>query len=189
MFIIKQEYFIIIKSINDIQIDKLKKYHKFSIIYRTSKLNENFNELIYFRRKCKVRKIKFFVANNIKLASLLKSDGIYISSSNKSFRPLNLNKSLFTIIGSAHNFKEIHLKIKQGCKFIIVSKLFKVDYDPEAKFMGMVKFNNLINLNKNIIPLGGIKCSNLNKLRLVKSFGIAIMSEIKKKPTISSRLF
>ena len=61
MFIIKQEYFIIIKSINDIQIDKLKKYHKFSIIYRTSKLNENFNELIYFRRKCKVRKLNFLL--------------------------------------------------------------------------------------------------------------------------------
>ena len=114
---------------------------------------------------------KFFVANNIKLAGLLKSDGVYISSSNKSFRPLHLNKSLFTIIGSAHNFKEIHLKIKQGCQYIIVSKIFKVDYDPTAKFMGVVKFNNLLNSNKNIIPLGGIKSSNLNKLRFVKSFG------------------
>ena len=189
MFIIKQKYFFIIKSINDIQIDKLKKYHKYNIIYRTSKLNDNFNELMRFRRKCKIKKIKFFVGNNIKLASLLKSDGIYISASNKSFRPLHLNRSLFTVIGSAHNFKEIHLKIKQGCKFIIVSKLFKVDYDPAAKFMGVVKFNNLLHSNKKIIPLGGIKCSNLNKLRFVKSFGIAIMSEIKKKPTISSRLF
>ena len=189
MFIVKSKYFFIIKSINDIQIDKLKKYHKFTIIYRALELNENFDELVYFRRKCKAKKIKFFVANNIKLASLLKSDGIYISSSNKSFRPLNLNKSLFTIIGSAHNSKEIHLKIKQGCQFIIVSKIFKVDYDPTAKFMGVVKFNNLLNSNKTIIPLGGIKSSNLNKLRFVKSFGIAIMSEIKKKPTISSRLF
>ena len=189
MFIVKSKYFFIIKSINDIQIDKLKKYHKFTIIYRASELNENFDELMYFRRKCKAKKIKFFVANNIKLASLLKSDGIYISSSNKSFRSLHLNKSLFTIIGSAHNFKEIHLKIKQGCQFIIVSKIFKVDYDPTAKFLGVVKFNNLFNSNKMIIPLGGIKSSNLNKLRFVKSFGIAIMSEIKKKPTISSRLF
>ena len=189
MFIVKPKYFFIIKSINDIQIDKLKKYHKFTIIYRTSELNENFDELIDFRRKCKARKIKFFVANNIKLASLLNSDGVYISASNKSFKQLHLNKSLYTIIGSAHNFKEIHLKIKQGCKFIFVSKLFKVDYDPTAKFMGVVKFNCLLHSNKTIIPLGGIKSSNLNKLRLIKSTGIAIMSEIKKKPTISSRLF
>ena len=49
--------------------------------------------------------------------------------------------------------------------------------------------NNLLNSNKTIIPLGGIKSSNLNKLKLIKSFGIAVMSEIKKKPTISSRLF
>ena len=189
MFIVKPKYFFIIKSINDIQIDKLKKYHKFNIIYRSSELNENFNKLLYFRRKCKVRKIKFFVANNIKLANLLKSDGLYISSSNKSFRPLCLNKSVFTLIGSAHNFKEIHSKIKQGCKFIFVSKLFKVDYDPSAKYMDVVKFNNLLNSNKTIIPLGGIKSSNLNKLKLIKSFGIAVMSEIKKKPTTSSRLF
>ena len=55
--------------------------------------------------------------------------------------------------------KQIHEKIKQGCQFIFVSKLFKVDYDPTAKFMGLVKFNNLLNSNKNIIPLGGIKMS------------------------------
>ena len=74
-------------------------------------------------------------------------------------------------------------KRKQGCSYIILSKLFRVDYAPSENFFGIVKFN-LIENQKNLIPLGGIKLVNLNKVKLVKSEGIAIMSEKKK-----SRLF
>ena len=79
-------------------------------------------------------------------------------------------------------------KKKQGCSYIILSKLFRVDYAPLENFYGIVKFN-LIENQKNLIPLGGIKLINLNKAKLIKSGGIAIMSEVKKKPAISSRLF
>jgi thiamine monophosphate synthase len=81
------------------------------------------------------------------------------------------------------------MKIKQGCSEIIFSKLFEVDYDSQAAVLGVVKFNYLINMHSNIIPLGGIKINNLNKLRMIRSSGFAIMSEIKKKPAISNRLF
>jgi hypothetical protein len=40
-----------------------------------------------------------------------------------------------------------------------------------------------------IIPLGGIRSANLNKLKLVNGNGLALLSEIKKKPAITSRLF
>ena len=98
---------------------------------------------------------------------------------------MKLNKK---ILGSAHNFKEISEKRKQGCSYIILSKLFSVDYAPSEKFYGVVRFN-LIGNQKNLIPLGGIKLTNLNKIKLIMSEGIAMMSEIKKKPAISSRLF
>ena len=39
-----------------------------------------------------------------------KSDGIYISASNKSYKSLNLNKYRYEIVGSAHNLKEIKFK-------------------------------------------------------------------------------
>ena len=73
------------------------------------------------------------------------------------------------IIGSAHNIKEIDTKRKQGCEYIIVSKLFKVDYDINSNFLRNYKFNNLLENNKRIIPLGGIKLHNLNKLRIINS--------------------
>ena len=114
--------------------------------------------------------------------------GLYISAFNKSFKQLNLMKLNKKILGSAHNFKEISEKRKQGCSYIILSKLFSVDYAPSEKFYGVVRFN-LIGNQKNLIPLGGIKLINLNKTKLLNSEGIAIMSEIKKKPAISSRLF
>ena len=95
------------------------------------------------------------------------------------------------IIGSAHNIKEIALKKKQGCSFIILSKLFLVDYDKFSSFYGITKFNKFItNISKKLIPLGGIKASNLNSLKIINSEGFTMLSEIKKKPTkIISRLF
>ena len=81
-------------------------------------------------------------------------------------------------------------KLKQGCSSILFSKLFVVDYDKKASYLGIVKFNNLSRISKNLIPLGGIKIKNLNKLRNIYCEGFALLSEIKKKPTkIISRLF
>ena len=188
MFAYKKKYFLIIQNIEDINLNDIKKSNKFVIIFRNQKPRETINSLINFRKNCKIKGIEFYIANNFKLAILLKSDGVYISAFNKGFRQLNLKKLNKKIIGSAHNFKEINEKRKQGCSSIIVSKLFSVDYAPLENYYGIVKFN-LIGKQKNIIPLGGIKLINLNKTKLLNSEGIAIMSGVKKKPAISSRLF
>ena len=188
MFVNKKKYFLIIQNIKDINLNNIKKNNKFIIILRNTKPNDSIDSLIKFRKKCKLKGIEFFVANNVKLAITLKSDGIYISAFNKGFNQLILKKLNKKILGSAHNFKEIHEKKKQGCSIIIVSKLFRVDYAPSDKFYGVIKFNLIKSLNK-LIPLGGIKLINLNKTKLLNSEGIAIMSEVKKKPAISSRLF
>ena len=93
-------------------------------------------------------------------------------------------------MGSAHSQKEVYNKVKQGCKNIFLSKLFKVSYDLNSQFLGIIKFNNFLKLNKNLIPLGGINQNNLNSLRIINCHGFALMSEIKKKPAnIISRLF
>ena len=79
---------------------------------------------------------------------LLKADGLYISAYNKSFRCLFLKNSKYSIIGSAHNAAEIQFKIKQGCKHILLSRLFKVSYDSNDNFLGIVKFNNFCKVSK-----------------------------------------
>ena len=110
MFILKKKYFFIIGSIKDINLNNIKKYNKFSIIYRYNKYPENLNLLSIYRKKCKLKNIKFYIANDTRLACLLKADGIYLSASNKSFKSLNLLKLQFDIIGSAHNINEINQK-------------------------------------------------------------------------------
>ena len=190
MFINKNKYFFIIESIKDIDLKNIKKRGKFSVIYRNKNNLENISDLLNFRRFCKLKSIRFYVANNTKLAILLNSDGIYMSAFNKSLRALSLKKSNFTIIGSAHNLQEIIFKKKQGCKTILFSKLFLVNYDKKASYLGVIKFNNYLKINKNLIPLGGISINNLNYLNNVNSEGFALLSEIKKKPAnIINRLF
>ena len=186
----KNNYFLFIESIKDIDLKNIKIRNKFSIIYRNIKQIDNLSDLLVFRRKCKLKGIRFYVANNNILAIFLNSDGIYLSSFNKSLRCLNYKKLNYEIIGSAHTPNEISLKKKQGCSFVLVSKLFMVNYDKKAPYLGIVKFNNLSKFSKKLIPLGGINNKNLNKLKNIQSEGFAILSEVKKKPAnIFSRLF
>ena len=190
MLILKKKYFLIIESIKDINLKNIKKHNKFTIIYRNQKKSEKLSDLLKFRKICKLKSIDFCIANNLKLAIILNADGIYLSAYNKSFRALSRKKSNYYIIGSAHTQKEIFMKIKQGCKIILLSKLFKVNYDEKSPFLGVIKFNNFLNFNSNLIPLGGINLNNLNSLNMLKCKGFALMSEIKKKPAnIINRLF
>ena len=191
MFIQKKKYFLIIENIKDINLSNIKRYNKHFIIYRNNKDIDNIEELKKFRKKCRLKLVKFFVANNLKLAMQLNADGIYLSSYNKDFTYLNAQRRNFIIIGSAHNSKEIYIKKKQNCKYIILSKLFTVDYDKDASILGVMKFNQLAISNKNrLVPLGGIKSSNLNSLKSLNCEAFAILSEIKKKPVkIINRLF
>ena len=190
MFSFKKRYYLIVRNIKDIDLKKIKKRNKFTIIYRNQSNSENRADLLLFRRMCKIKLIDFYVANNINLAINLNSDGLYLSSYNKTLSALSLKKFNFKIMGSAHSHKEIYMKVKQGCSVILLSKLFSVDYDKNSQFLGIVKFNNLLKNNNNLIPLGGINQNNLISLKIVNSQGFALMSEIKKKPAkIISRLF
>ena len=190
MFIVKKKYYLIIENIKDIDLKNIKIRNKFVIIYRNQKNSEKKEDILIFRNYCKFKSIEFFVANDIRLAKSLNSDGIYLSAFNKSYKALLSKKFNFKIIGSAHNIKEIFIKDKQGCELIFLSKLFLVNYDKKSNFLGVIKFNNFLNIKNNLIPLGGINMDNLNKLKSINCNGVALMSEIKKKPTkIFSRLF
>ena len=125
MFTFKNKYFLIIENIKDIDLRNIKLINRYIIIYRNSNKIEDIDRLVKFRRYCKSKKIDFYVSNDEKLASNLKADGLYISAHNTNLRLAKLKKSNYKIIGSAHNIKELKIKILQGCSSIIFSRLFK----------------------------------------------------------------
>ncbi len=186
MFIIKNNYYLYIENTKDVDLNIIKKNKKIFLIYRNTGIREDLEKIIKFRKKSKEKGFKFYISNNDKLLKDCKADGLYISSFNKKiYHRKNLN-----IIGSAHNFKEISQKMRQGCKTIILSRLFKTSYVHKKSNLGILRFNLIKkNYNINIVPLGGINRLNLLKLNMVNSKGFALLSEVKKKPAISSRLF
>ena len=187
MFIIKNNYYLYIENIKLLNLNLIKKRGKFNIIYRNNLKDDNFERLGIFRNRCKKKSIKFFIANDFKLFQKIKADGLYISSYNKSLKYLNYK---VVKIGSAHDTKEINTKILQGCKSIIFSRLFKTDYKNKRSYLGVVKFNLVAYLHgSSFVPLGGIRLNNLNKLKEVNASSFVLMSEIKKKPAVISRLF
>ena len=114
--------------------------------------------------------------------SALKADGLYISANNKKPNTAYLKKLNYKIIGAAHNIQEINFKNKQGCSQILFSRLFKTSYKNKKGYLGVTRFNLLnISRKEDLVPLGGINLSNLNKLLIVKSNAIAVSSLIKEK--------
>ena len=145
------------------------------IIYRNySSIIKNEDLVLKIKNYCKKRGLKFYLSNNIKLATKLNLDGAYIPSFNKNTNHLAYSyKKDFSLIGSAHNLKEIRIKEKQRVKKIFLSSLFKKN----KNFLGINKFKILSNLTKkNVVALGGISKTNLRKLNFLDCLDFAGIS-------------
>ena len=150
------------------------------VIYRNYKDRNRENQLIKIARACKQNRYQLFVSNDLKLAHKVKADGIYIPSFNKTKNFSNLEKRNTSIIGSAHNQKEISEKISQNCKTIFLSPLFYVE--KSKTFLGLHKFNYLFFANRvKILPLGGISQNNIRKLKILPAQGFGGIRIFKKK--------
>ena len=148
-------------------INKLNK--NIALIYRNYNKKLNKDLIIKIKRYCRLKKRKFLLSNNIKLALNLGLDGAYFPSFNNDLKHLNYpKKKNFFIIGSAHNYKEIKEKELQKVDIIFIASLFK----RKKTYLGFNKFKLLTKLtNKKIIALGGINKDNLKKINLLNIYG------------------
>ena len=154
-------------------IDKLNK--QTAVIYRNYNSETLNTELILKLKKyCQKKGIKFYLSNNIKLALKLDLDGAYLPSFNKSTKHLSFSfKKKFSVIGSAHNIKEIKIKEKQRVSKIFISSVLKKN----KNYLGINKFKLISNLTKKkIVALGGISKENIKKLKLLNSSEFAGIS-------------
>ena len=174
-FKIKKYYFI--NKFNKNNIDNLE--NNTVIIYRNYKKKNHLKEITKIKKYCKIKRIKFYLSNDVKLSLNLKLDGAYIPSFNGSYYHLSYKfKKNFDLIGSAHNLKQIRVKERQKVKSIFLSSLFKKN----KNYLGINRFNNLSKLTKiKSIALGGISIDNLNKLKIVNCFGFSGIGYFTKK--------
>ena len=151
-----------------------------ALIYRNYQKKPSKPLIMKIRNYCKKKRIKFYLANNYKMAVNLNLDGVYLPSFNKEiiFNIFSKRKN-FLVLGSAHNIQEISAKQKQRCKLIFLAPIFKVN--KKKYFLGINKFNQLsINKKINFIALGGINNLNIKKINLLNCYGFAVISWIKK---------
>ena len=164
-------------------IDKFEKSNidkqdtKTTIIYRNYKKNYEISEIIFIKKYCKKKNLKFIISNNVKLAVNLNLDGAYLPSFNKNFEHLSYHfKKDFCLIGSAHNLQEIRIKEKQKVDKIFLSSIFKKN----GNYLGINKFNLISKLtSKEVIALGGISKENMKLINLTKSAGFSGISFFK----------
>lgn len=161
--------------------DLIKLGKNINIIYRNYENIDHIKNLKKLRVFCKKNGNKLYISNNIKLSVRIKANGVYIPSFNNKLNYCGLFNlpQKFRIIGSAHNLKEIKIKISQGCKEIFLSPLFEVS--KSKKFLDCVKFNLLtLKVESNFIALGGINEKNFKKIKLLKINGFASINWAKK---------
>tara|TARA_B100000963_G_C22636451_1_gene677873 strand:- start:317 stop:844 length:528 start_codon:yes stop_codon:yes gene_type:complete len=171
----KLEKFFYINTTQKIDFDYIKKI-KAALIIKCRK-GVNLKRYIFIKKECNSRRIPLFISNDIRLLYKLGVKNFYISAYNKK-KYRNLPDKIY-VIGSAHNVKEIREKISQGCKKIILSRLF----DTYKKgCLGVLKFNLISQKFGNIIALGGIKTKNIKALKMINVVGAAIKSDIDNKP-------
>jgi thiamine-phosphate pyrophosphorylase len=165
-------------------IDKFDQSHikklpkNIGIIYRN--YNEKYTEqsIILMKKFCLATNRKFYLANNIKLVDKLRLDGAYIPSFNKDIIVKRLRIKNYTLLGSAHNMKEINQKIKQEIDYLFISPVFKTSKKKES--LGLIKFNILSQkFNRNTVALGGINQSNIKKIKNIKNYCFASISYIR----------
>ena len=164
--------FYLINAFRKNNIDKLD--NNTGIIYRNYKKKLNIIEIIKIRDYCKSKRLKIFLANNIKIALKLRLNGAYLPAFNKSFRHLNYKfNDSFVLLGSAHNIKEIRRKEVQNVNFIFISSVFKEN----KNYLGIYKFRMLRNLTqRKVIALGGISKTNRKKIKLLDCDGFSGIS-------------
>ena len=159
--------------IDNFDYNKLKNLNReVCLIWRSKKIKENLKLIEKTASYCKKNRIKFFLANNFKLAIKLDLDGVYISAYNKEiFQNCYSFKKKFRIIGSAHNIYEIGIKKRQMVKEIFFSPIFK---NNQRKALGINKLKIFFEyFNGEKIALGGINKTNLKLLKLRKFTGFA----------------
>jgi len=150
------------------------------IVYRNYKSKKREVELVKIARACKKKRYQLYVSNDIRLATKVRADGIYIPSFNKKNLFRNIQNKNLTILGSAHNQREIKEKISQNCKIIFLSPLFNVK--KSKYYLNILKFNLLTFGNKCcFLALGGITINNVQKLQMLRIKGFAGISMFKKK--------
>ena len=76
-------------------------------------------KILEIKRFCKLNRRKFFLANNLALVQKLNLDGAYIPSFNRDISVTRLKTKNITILGSAHNIKEINQKKKTKSRLSI----------------------------------------------------------------------
>ena len=150
-----------------------------ALIYRNYNKKINLNLLNDFKEFCKIKKRKFFLSNNIKLALKLNLDGAYIPSFNNDVKHCNYStKSDFILLGSAHNLKELRIKESQCVDVIFLASLF----NRKRTYLGFNKFRNLSKFTKlKVIALGGVEKNNLKRIKLLNVYGFAGISFFNKK--------
>lgn len=190
----KVQFYFFSNILNEIIIRNIIKFKNISIIYRPEiERSKNFIQIEIIKKFCQKNKILFYIADNYKLASFFKADGIFLSSKNKSFIKPILFKKNFSIIGSVHNSYEFWLKSRQNCKTIMLSPIFSNKKYSKNKILNVNKFNLLSNhWNVDVCALGGINFDNLKKIKMCKASSIAFVTlinspKIKKPIYLKSR--
>lgn len=190
---VSPSFFFFTNNLNEKNKTNVLKFKNIAIVYYNKDSSINYENLIEIKKFCKKHNIKIFISDNFKVAKKYDLNGIVLSNNNYKISIFNnnlINKKKLEIVGKVHSQKDYFFKIRQNCKKIILSPVFKTKDYKNKNILGITKFNlKSLNWKRELYALGGINLNNLSKIRMTKSKGIGFMTlidsiEHKKSPLI-----
>ncbi len=124
------------------------------------------------RKICWQNKIYFFISASIRIATLLKADGIHYKENQKQVRSKQYN-SRFLLSNSCHKYSSIIAANGAKRDLIFYSPLFMTSSHPGKQALGTVRFAKQTKGFSNIVALGGIKPQNIKRLDMLNIIGFA----------------
>jgi thiamine-phosphate pyrophosphorylase len=157
--------------------NNLLKFKNISYIYLWDSKSTK-EQVLKIKDFCKIKKIKFYISNNIYMAKVVNADGVHIPSHNKKII-CNIS-SKFRILGTAHSSFDYYIKTNQKCEGIFLSPLFYTEKYSINKILNPVKFSLICkDWKKEIYVLGGIKLNNIKRINTIRHSGVGGVSFFK----------
>ncbi|MBF0268069.1 MAG: thiamine phosphate synthase [Alphaproteobacteria bacterium] len=139
---------------------------------------------VALRGLCRLRRLRFLVAGNHRLAAKLKADGLHMSERQAQSACLSASLSWLAnkkprrlLSVAAHSSLGLARAACIKADAAILSPVFATSSHPDARPLGLIKFRNLSRAAKlRVIALGGVTMQSARQLRSARIVGLAGVS-------------
>ena len=125
---------------------------------------------------CRRRGVSLLIANDARLAHMLRADGVHLSEAELKARPRrpDYGRADWIVTAAAHNAIAIRRAAQAGADAVLLSPVLPTDSHPGGNSLGPCRFAGLVHrAGTPVLALGGITAQTVRRVRHSGATGVA----------------